>query len=148
MSDRAEVRTEFAALLTAGLTGPNGPAQAVYRYRVGDFAGQTPVVVLGSAGSERKRMSFKGHHAAYWLDLFVFVLYNLKDPAGAVLWSEQQAEDQLDQIEQLIGLLLDGNQTGASWKAIDYDGRSQIDIVPEGGLPYLREFIPMRFATF
>ena len=50
---RETARDALAALLETALVGSGLPAQAVYNYQIGDFQGQSPVVVVSSGPSER-----------------------------------------------------------------------------------------------
>ena len=51
ITNRETVRDALGTLLSAALVGTGKPAQAFYGYMVGDFAGQSPVVVLTSSGT-------------------------------------------------------------------------------------------------
>jgi hypothetical protein len=64
------VREDFGAVLTARLTS----AQAVHTDQPTDFGGLSPVVVLVSAGSERKQLTLRGQAPRFYLDCYVFVL--------------------------------------------------------------------------
>lgn len=155
LPDRSQLRQALAGLLNS-LTGTGGLVQAVYDHLAGDIDEQSPVIVVGSGGTERKAFTLRGQRASYRLDVWVFVLYAaldddgklLLDDQGAPAWTEADAAQALDQIEQQIGQLLSTNQRGAYWQAVDYAGQSQVDVVSIGGASYLRECIPLRFETF
>lgn len=118
-SNRETARDALAALINTQMVTTDGIVQAVYGYLPGDFSGQSPVVVVTSAGSLRARLSGKGSRAGFLLQVDVFVLYN--DQAG---WTEDEAEDRLDLIEATLATLVDANQTTTPWAALSYADRS------------------------
>lgn len=144
MINRAAIRTTFADLLTAALVGEDLPAQAVYAYQVGDFAGQSPVITVSSAGSGHGPLTFGGSSARVQIDVHCFVRY--ADPASG--WTEQDAEDTLDAIATEIAALVAARQRSAHWQAIDYRGDSEADFLPIGGVEYKHERIPLTFHCF
>ena len=132
--DRETVRDGLTTLLAAALVGTGLPCQAVYGYRIGDFGGRSPVVVVSSAGIEHERMTFQGSRAIVYLQVDTFVWYG-----DGSTWTEAQAEDALDDLEQRIYDVLDANQVTSNWKAIGYQGRSQRLDTAVGGQEYVRE---------
>lgn len=141
-ANRATVRAAFASLLnTALVSSGSGIVQAVYAYRAGDFGGQSPVVVVTSAGSLRERYTFQGTKPSYLLDTFVFVAYS----EGDTSWDAEDSEDALDDIEAKIAEVLDSNQRTANWNGLTQEGpsnaREDVDI---GGVAYRREVITIR----
>lgn len=145
-SNRETVRDAFVTLLRASLTGAGNPAEYVYGYRVGDFLGWSPVVVVSSAGSARQRMTVQGGWHKVYLQVDTFVLYSDGDD-----WTEGMAEDRLDLLESSIAAVIDANQVTAQWKAINYTGVNQrsarID-VEIGGVEYARESMLLEFETY
>ena len=98
-TSRATARKGLANLLTTALVGTGKPAQAVYAYQVGDFAGQSPVVVVSSGPMLRLRDTLgECYRSRFELRIYTFVLY--ADPASN--WTESDAEDALDTIEAAI----------------------------------------------
>jgi hypothetical protein len=143
MVNRETVRDAMAALLNTALVGTGLPVQAVYAYRVGDLGGQSPVVVVSSAGSERPRMTAAGGRTTVLLQVDVFVLYSDEGT-----WGEDDAEDRLDLIEKTIAETLHDNQVTTNWQAVDYAARSERVDVEIGGLEYAREMIPLRVEVY
>lgn len=143
MVNRETVRDAMAALLQTALVGTGLPAQAVYAYRVGDFNGQSPVVVVSSAGSERPRMTSAGGRTSVYLQVDTFVLYSDEGT-----WGEDDADDRLDLLEKTIAETLHANQDTAAWDAVDYAARSERIDVEVGGLEYAREMIPLRVEVY
>jgi len=137
-SNRETVREVLAELLQTALVGSGRPAQAVYSYQVGDLGGQSPVVVVSSAGSERQRLSFQGSRATFRLNVYVFVLYT--DGSD---WNEDDAEERLDLIEKTIAETVDVSQRTAFWESVGYAGETVCDSVEIGGEEYRRETIPI-----
>jgi hypothetical protein len=155
LADRSAVRAEFAALLTANLTGPGKLAQAVFGYTVKDFGGVMPALVVGSAGTERQPFEKIGSYPYYLIDLWSFVLYAdvqengalTLDNLGAPVWDEEDSEAALDALEAGVRQLIDTGQPGDTWESIEYTGPSHVDIVSVGDASYRRELIPLRFKT-
>ena len=143
MVNRETVRDAMATLLETALVGTGLPAQAVYGYRVGDFNGQSPVVTVSSAGSERPPMTARGGRTVVYLQVDTFTLYS---DEGS--WGEDEAEDRLDLLEKTIAETLHGNQVTANWQAVDYAARSERVDVEIGGLEYAREMIPLRVEVY
>lgn len=143
MVNRETVRDAMAALLNTALVGTGLPVQAVYAYRVGDLGGQSPVVVVSSAGSERPRMTAAGGRTTVLLQVDVFVLYSDEDT-----WGEDEAEDRLDLIEKTIAETIHSSQVTANWQAVDYAAQSERVDVEVGGLEYAREMILLRVEVF
>lgn len=134
VSNRETARDALTALLSAALTGTSGIVQEVYGYRVADFAGKSPVVVVSSAGSQRKRRTMQGSGNTVYLQVDTFVLY-----ADGDTWGEDDAEDRLDAIEAAIAGVISDNENATNWYSLRQDGRSNRVDVPVGGVEYARE---------
>lgn len=132
-SNRGTVRKAFAALLTTAL---GSLAQATYNYRIGDFGTQNPVVTVSSAGIQRKRATMQGSRATMYLQVDVFVLYS-----DLGTWTEDIAEDRIDDIEAAIAGVIDANQANDNWFALTQVDRSQRVDVEIGGVEYIREVL-------
>lgn len=139
---RKQAREYLAGQLQGALVGTGLPAQAVYAYQVGDFQGQSPVVVVSSGGTLRERFTFKGTKPSYTLTVHVFVLY--ADETGA--WTEENAEDALDDIEELIAGVLAANQRSPYWEAISARAPSQTSSVMVGGKEYRTEITSLELT--
>ena len=137
---RQAARTGLAQLLTTALVGTGLPVQAVYAYQVGDFQGQSPVVVVTSGPMERLRDTMgECYRSRFNLLIYVFVLY----AAPGTTWGEDDAEDALDAIEAAIADTLLTNTRTANWDRIEYAGASEVDAVVIGGVEYRRELITL-----
>jgi hypothetical protein len=129
------------ALVTSGLV------QSLYAGQVADFGGQSPVVIVSSAGSDRPSDNYTTQSTALFLNLDVFVLY--ADSANG--FDEMDAEDALDDIEAAVAEWVQANATrtpsnGVGWTLLEYAGRTGADIgpAPIGGQEYRREQIGLR----
>lgn len=142
-SSRHTVRDAMTTLLQTALVGTGLPVAAVYGYQVGDFAGQSPVVVVSSAGSRRGRMTRFGSRATFYLLISTFVVYS--DGAS---WGEDDAEDAIDAIEALLADVIDDNQVTSNWQALDYSDRSQRISVEIGGNEYIYEAVELSVEVF
>lgn len=138
-ANREVVRKALAALLQTALVED---AAAVYAYQVGDFAGQSPTVVVSSGGSERVNLTFQGSRSTFRLNIHVFVLY------ATTGWTEADAEDRLDLLEMRIHETIENYQKTADWESIDHAGPTQCDAVVIGGEEYRRETIPVSVEVY
>lgn len=142
VTNRETVRDAFTSLLSTALVGSGLSVQAVYGYKIGDFQGQSPVVVVASSGTGRGMAAFDSAGSDVFLDVWVFVLYNDEGD-----WDEADAEDRLDLIEKEICDVVIDNHSTANWIDADYEARSTVDDVAIGGQEYKRERIPLRFMV-
>lgn len=141
-------RQLLASEIGTALTNAN-LVQAVYGYRIGNFNGQSPVVIVTSAGSDR-RQEITGSVDAEVELLFavdVFVLY--ADKASS--WTEANAEDAIDDIEQTVADWVLTNANGiarteagqTSWFDLTFNDRSAtgslLQSEKQGGQEYRRE---------
>lgn len=138
-TSRETVRDALTALLQAALVGSGKPAQAVYGYQVGDFGGQSPVVVVASGPVQRERRGFGPcWHTSATLLVFVFVAY------AATGWTEANAEDALDTIEAAIADVVLANSSTATWQGLTYEGPTEPGSMTIGGVEYRSEVIRLR----
>lgn len=112
--------------------------QAFYNYQVGDFAGQSPVLVVTSGPAERSYLSYGAAHMAttFQYDIHTFVLYS-----SGTVWTEDMAEDRLDLIEKEIADCVQDNYAGTIWQALTWGGASSIDSLTLGGDEYKHEVV-------
>ncbi len=141
---RKAARLKLAELLAPALVGAGKPAQVVYPYRRGDFAGQSPAVAVTGGPATHEPNGFGCSKAAFQLLVFVFVLY--ADPASG--WTEAHTEDALDEIEAIIAEVVEANSRTEAWTQIAYAGPTQPDPVVIGGVEYLRELITLDVQVF
>ena len=135
-TSRKTVRDGLTTLLQAALVGSGKPAQAVYGYQVGDFGGQSPVVVVASGPVVRERKGFGPcWHTTATLLVLVFVAY------AAPGWTEANAEDALDGIEAAIADVVLANSSTATWHGLTYAEQSEPGSVVIGGVEYRNEVI-------
>ncbi len=129
---RKDVRQALASGLTTALTG----AQAVYRYQKSDFDQQSPVVRILSSGSERPAMTAQGIRSKFSFTVELWVLY-----ANGATWTEENAEDAMDTLEQQVISYVAANQVTSTWTTLRYGRPSTLGNVTVGGAPYLVEEI-------
>ncbi len=151
MSTRRQVRDAFAELARGHVTD----AQRVYPLTADDervtqpfdFSGESPVVVVASAGSERRQLTFRGSAPIYYLDVHLFVRATGIDGSGNTV-GVADLDDTLDSLEHAVGTLISAVQTGEHWTAIDYDGRSRAEFLTIlDGTEYKREIIPLKITA-
>lgn len=143
-TNRKTIRTQLGTLLEAELVGAGLPLQALYPYRVADFNNQSPVGVLSSGGSDRTRKSLEGAGAIFYFEFFVFVLYATLDGT----WTEQNAEDALDDIEAALAQFLVDYYSTAHWVSLRLVDRSEIVDLNIGGQEYKRENFTLAVEVF
>lgn len=130
--DRADVRAAFYALLAANVTA----AQQVANGFVSDFGGVSPLVVVASGGMGRQRLSLRGSQPKVTLEIFTFT----RATAGA--------DDLLDAAERQIAQVVEDNQLGPHWSAIDYAGETEVGFYETlDGVEYRRERIALVFTA-
>jgi hypothetical protein len=136
LPNRETARDELLTLLQASIG--TATVAAYYNYRVGDFAGQSPVVVVTSGPATRERMSYAGSllNTTFEYDVHCFVLY-----VQGTAWAEADAEDRLDLIEKDIADCVQDNRSGTVWQLLNWAGASAIDSVVLGGEDYKHEVI-------
>jgi hypothetical protein len=145
ITNRETVRDALGTLLSAALVGTGKPSQAFYGYMVGDFAGQSPVVVLTSAGTDPEQRAVTSRQKNdFYFTIFTFTLYA---QAGSS-YGEDDVEDLVDLLEKTIRETVADNRSTASWAFIEYEGRSTVDTVLVAGEEYRREAIPIRIKAY
>ena len=143
--NRETVRDALVTLLQTALVGAGLPVQAVYGYQVGDAGGQSPAVVVSSAGSERRYKTMGTNwHDVFYFNVYAFVLY--ADSASS--WTEANAEDRIDLIEKEIADTVMDNRTNANWDIITIEGPSIVDGVEIGGEEYRRELTRIKVEKY
>lgn len=151
---REPVRDELTAKLASALVGTGKPVQAVYGYRVFDFAGQSPVVVVAPAGVTRVQTAMNTSKRQVNFDFDVFVFVVVSDVANGV--TESMSDDSIDAIEKLIADCVQDNVqnlspsiAGGDWNLLYTRGPSRDDSIEiqsagnVGGVAYKRCVIPI-----
>lgn len=137
--NREWARDRLTSLLSTALSSAS-LTQAVYGYQVGDFGGQSPVVVVTSGPIERVADSF----GTCWrtqatLYVHVFVLYS-----DGGTWGEDDAEDAIDAIEAKIADVVADNAHTVSWSNLAFAEPSYVDGLEIGGVEYRHELFTIR----
>ena len=146
VANRKQWRAAISSDLTTALV-TSGLVQALYAGQVGNFGGQSPVVIVSSAGSDRPSDNYATQSTALFFNLDVFVLY--ADSVNG--FDEMDAENAIDDIEAAVADWVQSNATrtptsGVGWTLLGYAGRTGADIGPAtiGGQEYRREQIGLR----
>lgn len=135
---RKAVRKKLADLIEASLVTSLGIVQAVYDYKIGDFQGASPVVVVTSGGSNYKPFTFQGTMPVYRIRIYVFVVYNTEDGT----WTEANAEDAIDDINKAIADVISANDSLDNyWVSLEQAEMSDVGSVVIGGVEYQQEII-------
>ena len=151
MSSRKQVRDAFAELVRGHVTA----AQRVYPLTADDarvtqpfdFSGESPVVVVASAGSARLQKTLRGTIPIFYLDVHLLVRATAIDANGNTV-TVPGIDDTLDDLEDALAQLIAAVQNGEHWTAIDYDGRSRAEFLTIlDGTEYKREIIPLKIAA-
>jgi hypothetical protein len=135
---RQAARKALATLLTSGCDS----AEVVYDHLRGSFD-LSPAVVVSSNGSRRQRLTRAGKRTEIFLQIDSFVEY-----AIAGTWTEAQAEDTLDALDEEIAAVISANQVTASWAALDEVERSERFDVALGGKEYVHESRTVRAEVY
>ncbi len=142
-TNRKTLRQALRVLLAAEVTS----AQAVYAYQKARLAGQSPVVAITSASSERERFTMQGSRLTAAFDVHTFVLHS---DGSAATWTEENAENMLDDLEQQIAAACDRNPVKVNgWARLVYSGATDArDLVKIEGVDYLHEVITIEMQEY
>lgn len=135
-ASREDVRKEIASGLEVALASL---AAAVYPSQRAIPAGLSPVVRVFSSGIQRPPLAADGTGRTLMrFTVQTWVLLYADD------WTEDDAEDTLDALEEAVANWVWQNQLGHSWSDLRYTELSTVDnAVIEGGVPYIVEDIPL-----
>jgi hypothetical protein len=131
---RKQARTVLAQLIQTAL-----PSATVLKYRKADPKGVSPLIMVCSGGTGRDKRTLEGSFPAHTLRVYSMVLHS--DPEAVPPWTEEQAEDLLDDQEETIASVVDQNQKTDAWKRLLHLDTSIAERVEIGGTPYLLEVI-------
>ena len=141
--NRKAVREALATYLDGALPS----AEAVFPYQVSDFAGKSPIVYITSSGSSREKFTGVGFRSTFKLNIHTFVLYPSENTGAG--YTEQDAENILDDLEYQIASAILSIGSHALIKAISYPEQSNADNAVEiGGETYLHEVVPVEIVSF
>lgn len=135
---RKTIRAQFATLI--GNVLPNA---TVWPYRKADPKGVSPLVMVCSGGTARPRVTMKGSFPKHSIRVYSLVIHSAEDQEDP--WTEAQAEDLLDDIEEAIKGVIDNNQKTDYWKSIEYEQPTEAERVVISGVPYLLEVYLLTF---
>jgi hypothetical protein len=139
--DRGVTRVAVAAGLRANVPS----AAAIYDYQIKDVSGQSPVVIVTSAASERERVTLRGSSATFVFHLHIFVAFAADSDEG---YTDRDVERLLDQVEHEIAQFVDGSQRDAAWSGLAYSRASDAGSPATiGGIEYRHEVIALAVAV-
>lgn len=130
--NRELVRDAIVAGMQQTLTVP----QLVVGHQKANIRGQWPAVMIFTAGSVRPQVTEQGIRSEFYYVVQLWVLYYQEG-----LWTEAEAEDTLDALEQQVAEWLANNQVGELWTSLAFNSQSTVSIVTMGGESYLMEEI-------
>lgn len=133
-TSRETIRDWLVTQLDTALVGDGLPGKTVIGSKVDDLVGMTPLVSVLSAGSGRSRMTFSGVGSQLKYEIQVWV------SQAKTGWTNAQAEDALDTIEQIIA---ETYESAADY-TVEYDDESSVFEAVVSGQPYYFERIPTR----
>lgn len=124
--------------IVAGLAPAMTLAQLVVGHQKANIGSQWPAVLVFTAGSERPQVTEQGIRSRFHYVAQLWVLYYDKEGG----WTEANAEDALDALEQQFTAWMANNQVNEVWTTLMFDGRSRV-VVTAPGESYLVEEIPI-----
>lgn len=137
--NRELVRDSIVAGLQTALT----VAQTVVGHQKANLSGQWPAAMVFTGGSLRPQVTEQGIRSEFYYVVQLWVLYFKEGH-----WTEAEAEDTLDALEQQLTGWMANNQVGELWTSLAFDGRSRISIVTQAGEPYLMEEISVKAEVY
>jgi hypothetical protein len=142
-TNRKTLRLALRTLLKAEVTS----AQEVYGYQKARLKGMTPLVCITSASSERPRFTMAGSRLAAAFDVHTFVLHS---DGAAATWTEEDAENMLDDLEQEIAAACGKNPVRAGkWDKLAYSGPTDARaLVKIEGVDYLHEVVTIDMQEY
>lgn len=140
---RKGVREEIGTGLTTALAAL---AQDVYDHQARVIGTASPVVRVYSVGSFRPQRTGRGLRSVFRFVIQVWVLYGDEETET---YTEEEAEDLLDDIEKGVIDWMDDNQNNQIWTGIQYLAPgSEVRNVRIGSEVYLVEDIPIEVQVY
>lgn len=139
--NRKTLRNELASLLETNVAGTGNVAQAVYSSDRRDFAGQSPVVCVISAG--RVRTPFGMTKSKWYNRVPIGVLLYVARSDGEAGYTAENAEDALDDLERAVAaVVMDNRNHVGYWNNLEFgEEASVIAPVVVGGQRYFLEIL-------
>lgn len=120
------------------MVGAGNTCQAAYDYMKTTFDGQSPVIVIGSSGTLPTGMTFEGWKLSYYYDIIALIARE-----SEAEYTEEDADDALDDVAQELMETLQANRKTADWQCLEFDGPSVPAPASVGGDPYWMEITPV-----
>ena len=149
LTNRKHIRRALHPLLVSSLAAEGNlliPEANIFKGRLANPKGQSPLVYITSGGSDRPPLTIRQKQAIFRIEIYSLTL--LVDPNNNE-WTEEMAEDLLDDIEARIKHVVESNpKMDKLWTSVEYiEGGTTIERVPLAGHDYLVEMIPVNFKN-
>jgi hypothetical protein len=132
---RKIVRAKIAELLAVTCT----QASEVLAYQP-SIIGPTPGVYVRSMSSDRPPLTVRGKFTRFAFDILILVVH--ADRTATPPWTEDKAEDLLDDLEAAICEMLSTNRVVEGyWNGLDYSAPSNVEHFTDEGIAYLFELV-------
>lgn len=132
---RKNIRTKIAELLLAVCPS----ASEVLAYQPSKI-GATPGIYVRSMSADRPPLTVRGKFTKFQFDILVLVLQS--DRNATPPWTEDKAEDLLDDLEaEVCAMLTTYRVVEGYWDSIDHSQPSNIEHFVDEGVPYIIEAI-------
>ena len=136
--NRSSIRRHVASLLSENVRS----SQNVWPYQKAKLQGTSPIITVTSSGTYRPPLTTRGSSTVIRLTVSIYVLHS------APGWTEEQAEDQLDQLESEIAEVLTKYGGTPFWNSLRWEAPSMIGMeVQSEGEAYLYETIPLEVTV-
>ncbi len=146
--NRETVRDEIVTALSAAIAGSGKPAAAVYGYQKGKLDGESPVVLVLSAGIQRAIAGLGTNKYYNQVTLEIHIL--VYDGADNQPLTEIQREDKVDEIEAATADWFKDHQIGTSYRAARYTPEQPSEITTVtylDGNPYRLEIVKVQLEA-
>lgn len=135
---RKDIRKKLAELLAVKCTS----ASEVLAYQP-SVINATPGIYVRSMSADRPTLTVRGKFTKFDFDVLILVLQS--DTRTTPAWTEEMAEDVLDDLEyQVCSTLSENRVVDGYWDTINYSAASTIEHFVEEGVPYIVEAVKVR----
>jgi hypothetical protein len=132
---RKIIRAKLAELLAVTCT----QASHVLAYQPSKIEA-TPGVYVRSMSSDRPPLTVRGKFTRFAFDILILVVH--ADRTAAPPWTEDKAEDLMDDLEASVcAMLSESRVVDGYWNNLDYSAPSNVEHFTEDGIAYLLELV-------
>lgn len=147
--NRKAVRERLVAHLTTDLVGTGLPVEKVYSYDRRDFDGESPVVLVLSAGSIR--VPFGVGSALFGSGMRFSIISFIREADDEIGWTAENVEDALDDVEQAISdSVMAHRKDPPYWTEMMFADTEISEILPAnvGGVSYKMEVMTVLVEVY